>query len=314
MILSLTMTRTEFSYHLHGRFHGSLQSMNDHEDIVNSTVPSTNEDLVSNNCSLQPINIDVQLDKLESDDQRQKYTMITITSVWKKIIVKTDSDDNNSEADEINDSSISFISLNTIQVIFTVPSTIISNESILNRTVFITDIKSNQLLASLNHICFNGSSFIINYSTNQSLPYNMCLYVLISSITLREIFICCTINNNSDDNENQIVGPSISFIMSQSVISLLLMLIINLVQTSRKKNLVNCVGKHFFHNKLITHKNSITILNDSINSEMINDIHLKNFISSSVEEQVLAANDLTSTRDNRRFTHHTLIDIKELAK
>ncbi|CAF0824042.1 unnamed protein product [Rotaria sp. Silwood1] len=288
--------------------------MNYHGDIVNSIVSSTDKKQTSNNCPLHPINIDIAQKKLENDDERQNNTRITITSFWKQIIVKTDGVHNNSEADEINDNSVSFISLNTIQVIFTIPFSIISNGSILNQTVSITDIKSNQLLASSNHICFNGSSFIVNYSTNQSLPYNICLYVLILSITLREIFICRTINNNSDGNENPIVGPSVFFIVSQSVMSLLMMIIIYLVQISRKKNLINRVGQHFVCNNLITHKSSIILLNDAINSEIMHDINLNNFISAPIEEKVLAATDLTSTRNDRRFTHHTLIDMKELIK
>ncbi|CAF0790480.1 unnamed protein product [Rotaria sordida] len=299
--------------------------MSDYDNIENLTLPSTNEDHILNNCSLQPINIDTLQHKIESNDQRENQTMIRMTSSWKQIVVKTDDNHDHSQADddddhddsqtnEINDNLVSFTPLNTIQVIFTIPDIIISNETILNQTIFITDVKSNQLLASLNYICFNGSSFIINYSTNKSLPHDVCLYVLISSIALKEIFICRTINNISNINKGHSDQSSRVFIISQCIVNCLMMIIIYLVHIGRKKNLINRVGQHFLHNKLVTHKNSVIIFHDRINPDIINNIHLNNLISSPIEEQVLAANDLISTRNDRRFTHHALIDVTELTK
>ena len=109
-------------------------------------------------------------------------------------------DTNENDYGETGDHSTSS---NNIQVIFTIPYTV-SNDAILNQTVFITDAVHNQLLATITQMCINGSSIIINYSTNKPLPHNVCLYLVLNmtlSTTIREIFTCRTIGKNASSND-----------------------------------------------------------------------------------------------------------------
>jgi len=283
--------------------------MDDQGNITDSNLDSENEVYPSNACSVQATNIDQPTNKFDSDDQRQHYNILAVHSSWKKILIKNGyqrDDSGENEPDETGSS-------NNIQVIFTIPYTV-SNEAILNHTVFITDPVNNQLLASFTTICINGSSFIINYSTNIPLPHDVCLYLLLNitlSTALTEIITCRTIENNSSSNNEETSdetteGPRPIFIVSQGVIIFIMMFIIYLVDRARNKHLVHHVGQHLFRIKPLARTISNRISNDT------NDIQLNNLISSSVEEQLVTTNDLTPTFNDRNRTKHTLINIKEL--
>ncbi|CAF1276443.1 unnamed protein product [Adineta steineri] len=288
----------------------------------------TNQSVSSNICSLQSINIDTRA----SDTNTFGFT-----SSW--------------QLNTVENTSNSTI-LNIIQIIFTIPYTI-SNNSIFNKTVFITDVVHNQLLASLTNICINGSSFIINYSTTISLPHNICLYLLLnltSSTVLKEIIFCRTIDysyndtsstDNSQTDTNQSVGPSVYFIISQSIIILIMMFTIYAVQTVRKKSLLNRIGQLVIRSRpyktIFGHKTDVRNDNNTDNIPInsanalqvgLNQIVLHRSLASipslhltiptPTEEQVLAANDLTSTiydrRMSRPFINRDLIDVKEFTK
>lgn len=204
-----------------------------------------------------------------------------------------------------------------IQIIFNI-SYSISNGSILNQTIFITNAINNQLIGILTQFCINGSSAIINYSTNKPLPQNVCLYVLLNitpSIALKKIFICRTINNHSsshdydykigdDDDNNESVGLSPLFIIEQGIMSFFMMFIIHLIHANRKKHFVNRIKQFIHHKKLVARANNI----DKINLEITNE---RNFITPSIEEQVLDATDLTTKHNDRKILNHNLIGINE---
>ena len=152
----------------------------------------------SNSCSTQSININTTVSETNTS---LAMNIIQFMSSWKQTIITDDEDST---------------SLNINEVKFTIPYQI-SNESIINKTIFITDIKHHQLIATLTNICINSSSFIINYSTNKSLPHNVCLYLLLNlTISIqREIIFCRTIdgfyNNTPHDTSTattSTVGPS----------------------------------------------------------------------------------------------------------
>jgi len=292
---------------------------------------------------MQSINIDKVVN--ETDIQHSNSTTITtsdmihfISSSKGQVVTNNDENDDHS------------VPLNIIQIMFTIPYNI-SNESILNKTVFITDIRHNQLLASLTNICVNESSFFINYSTIQPLPHTICLYLLLnltSSLTLREIIFCHTIedlyNHTSSSNDtgpdtHSTVGPSGFFILSQCIIILVMMFIIYGVETARQKSLVNRVSQRLFRSRLYitifgnktvvpTRSNTIHVpINPAATLEVgLNLITFNRHLTSlpnhqiitPIEEQVLAASDLTSTMNDRRATRprisRGLIDVKEFTK
>jgi len=313
----------------------SLQSIDD-----NSNHNLINLNISSNICSKQSINIDKTVNKTDIHHSTSP-TITTIdigqfTSSWKREVVTN------------NDHSIL---LNIIQIVFTIPYQI-SNESILNKTIFITEITHYQLLATLTDICFSESSFFVNYSTIQPLPQNICLYLLLnltSSMILREIIFCRTIedlysNNTSLSNDtqsttSQSVGPSEFFILSQCIIILIMMFTIYGVNTARQKNFVDRVNQRLLRNRFYltifgkktvvrtgsravnTSRASATTLQVSLNQIAFHHhlTSLPNYqISLPIEEQVLAANDLTTTINDRRatrpFINRDLIDIKEFTK
>lgn len=304
------ITNNEFHHYRHIR---SLQST-DNRDSASS----------SNSCSIQSINIDTTVPETNTS---LAMNIIQFMSSWKQTIITDDEDST---------------SLNIIEVNFTIPYQI-SNESIINKTIFITDIKHHRLLATLTKICINSSSFIVNYSINKWLPHNICLYLLLNLTvsTQKEIIFCRTIDdfNNSKLHDTSTAttgtgGPSGYFILSQCVIIILMMFIIYAVETARKKSLVNRVSQRLhrsrpyisiFGIKTITRTGSNAI-NTSINpattlqvglNQLVLDRNLAS-IATPIEEQVLAANDLTSTIYDRRASrpslNRDLIDIKEFTK
>jgi hypothetical protein len=307
----------------------SLQSIDDDNNLVNLNI-----------CSTQSINIDKTVNEI--DIHHSTSTTITtidigqFVSSWERDVVTN------------NDHSVS---LNIIQIVFTIPYKI-SNESILNKTVFITDVIHYQLLAILTDVCLSESSFFINYSTIQPLPQNICLYLLLnltSSMILREIIFCRTIedlhNNNTlslndtQSTTNQSVGPSGFFILSQCIIILIMMFTIYGVHTAREKNFLDRVNQRLlrsrpyitiFGKKTVVRTGSRAVNPSSTSATTIqaglNQIafhhrlkSLPNYqINLPIEEQVLAAKDLTSTINDRRATRpcisRDLINVKEFTK
>ncbi|CAF0870436.1 unnamed protein product [Rotaria sp. Silwood1] len=319
-------------------------------DIIRLNVSLTNENSASSNiCLTESINIDTPPTEPNIDPNIQHNTSRTITPVdiiqfvssWKRQIV-TD----NHHDDEQNNYSTP---LNMIQIIFTIPY-IITNNSIYNKTVFVIDVEHSQLLASLTDVCINESSFIINYSTIKPLPHTICLYLLLNltlSTTLREIFFCRTIDDlfnnlsvsHNETETNHSVGPSEFFILSQCIIILIMMFVIYGVQTVRQKDLVNRVSQRLVHSRPYIAifgnrtpvRTSINDVNSSINpattlqrglNHLVFHRNLTSLpnrqISAPIEEQILAASDLTSTIFDRRATrpciNRDLIDVKEFTK
>lgn len=232
-------------------------------------------------------------------------------------------------------------SLNIIQITFTIPYNL-SNQSIVNKTILILDVPHRRLLASINHICFNQSSFFVNYSTYQPLPHDVCLYLLLnltSTMTLKEMIFCRTIEHSPSENSTSSkhpVGPSGFFILSQCIIIFVMMLIIYSVQTAREKNLINRMSERVVHTRAFitvfgnkaamqrsnpdvgmnTISHPATTLQAGLRQMVLN--RQLPFVPSPIEEQVLAANDLTSTINDRRVTRQSinrdLIPIKKLTK
>lgn len=285
LLVNLNSSQSKSPHRLHSR--------DDHGDIVTSNVSSINESCV------QSINIDTA----------KNNQTIPITSFWKPIIPEKDGGESG-ESEEDSTSS------KYIQVIFTIPYTI-SNGSILNLTVSITDPIHNQIIPSLIHICINSSSFIINYLTNQSLPHYICLYVSLLATPLKEIFICRTISKDiqPDDDDDEThdghtgTGPSAIFIVLQCVLILLMMLFICVIEISRKNHIVDRVSKRLFRHPQVRRMAAADILNESINRR-----GTSHEIQLNTEQQVLDANGLTPTHNERRFTNHTLMNITELTK
>ena len=277
----------------------------------NSTETMINHDNTVN-CSMQVVHVDKPRNKRDISYPKEDYVLKFMHSSWQQI-VKTRDDNDEDEFEEINDDPSSL--LNIIQVIFNIPFSL-SNGSILNQTVFITDPIHNQLLGTFNHICINEATVIINYATNKPLPHDVCLYLLFNqteSIALKEIFICRTLNKNisldsSDSHDSH--GPSVIFIISQSIIIIFMMIIICLVQTAREKRVIYRITQHLNRDKSITSIHNIHKFNYTINHQKPNENHSHNFI----EEQVRTATDLTPTRYDRKFTSPTLIDIKEFTR
>ena len=290
-------------------------------------IPSNNDLVNQDSCSIQSINID------HSGDQS---VFIPFSSSWERTIVIED-DDHDGD---------STTSLNIIQITFTIPYQI-SNQTIVNKTVFITDVIHNQLLASLTNFCVYDSSFLVNYSTIQPLPQRICLFLLLnltSSILPREIIFCQTIDDsynstltsgtNTTADTAHSVGPSGFFILSQCIIILLMMFIIYGVQTARQKNLVQRASERIIHSRTYitifgnkrSARASSAVINQTINpattlqaglNQLMFNCRLTS-VSSPIEEQVLAANDLTTTIHDRRATrpsiNRDLINVKEFTK
>jgi hypothetical protein len=302
----------------------------------NNYDPLVNLNISSDICIMQSINIDTPIN--ETDVQHKISTKISDTdimefnSTWEQQIVTQ------------NDAHADSPSLNIISIIFTIPYNI-SDESIVNKTVFIMDTIHNNLLAILTDICYNDSSFFINYSTIQPLPQDICLYLLLnltSSMILREIIFCRTIEDSSVNtssphvDSSHAVGPSGVFIISQCIIILIMMFIIYAVQTARQKNLADRVSQRVFRsrpyiiifgNKATARASSHTSINPATTLQVgLNQLNLhrrltalpNQQVTAAIEEQVLAANDLTSTINDRRVSrpliNRDLIDIKEFTK
>lgn len=136
--------------------------------------------------------------------------------------------------------------ISQVEIIFNIPYSV-SNESIRNQTIFIVDAAENKILKIIDKPCWiNSSSIIVKYSTSKPLFHQICFFLAFNSTIMREIIFCRTIqnpNNNSTINGDQLhgdshaVGPSGFFILSQSIIILIMMLFIFAVQTAREKNL-----------------------------------------------------------------------------
>jgi hypothetical protein len=166
---------------------------------------------------------------------------------------------------------------------------------------------------------------------------------------LREIIFCRTIedlysnntslSNNTQSTTSQSVGPSEFFILSQCIIILIMMFTIYGVNTARQKNFVDRVNQRLLRNRFYltifgkqtvvrtdsrtvnTSRASATTLQVSLNQIAFHHrlTSLPNYqISLPIEEQVLAANDLTTTINDRRatrpFINRDLIDVKEFTK
>ncbi|CAF0999877.1 unnamed protein product [Adineta steineri] len=311
------MKRSEiFSY----RRIRSSRLRDDHSVTENSIVHTTsilNDTL--GKCLTQSTHIDSPKSKIITDNQRENYALLAITSSWNiamgaKTQGRDDSDEHDPDDNEDYDSSETEDHSESIsyQVIFTFPYSI-SNGSILNQTVFITDPIKNHLIASLILICINGSSFIINYSTNQPLPHNVCLFLLLnitSPATIREIFTCQVINANSSNNfeaavDSHAAGPSAVFIIAQGIMIFIMMMIICLAQVFKEKHVVNRVGQHLHQMQMPR-----AVLNGIIQDP--NGIP-RNMRSPSIQDQVLAANDLTTTTTpGTNRPDQALININEL--
>ncbi|CAF3752303.1 unnamed protein product [Adineta steineri] len=311
------MKRSEiFSY----RRIRSSRLRDDHSVTENSIVHTTsilNDTL--GKCLTQSTHIDSPKSKIITDNQRETYALLAITSSW-NIAMGTrsqgrdDSDEHDPDYDEEYGSSETgdHSELHSYQVIFTFPDSI-ENGSILNQTVFITDPIKNHLIASLTLICINGSSFIINYSTNQPLPHNVCLFLLLnitSPATIREIFTCQVINANSSTDfehavESHAAGPSAVFIIAQGIMIFIMMMIICLAQVLKEKHVVNRFGQHLHQMQMPR-----AVLNGIIQDP--NGIP-RNMRSPSIQDQVLAANDLTTTTTpGTNRPDQALININEL--
>jgi hypothetical protein len=152
---------------------------------------------------------------------------------------------------------------------------------------------------------------------------------------LREIIFCRTIEysyNSLLENSTtiQTVGPSGFFILSQCIIILIMMFIIYGVQTVRQKNLLHRASERFirsrpyisiFGNKTIGCRSNVAINPSTTLQAGLNQIIFNRCLTSitaPIEEQVLAANDLTTTIHDRRTTrpsiNRDLIDVKEFTK
>ncbi|CAF0782659.1 unnamed protein product [Adineta ricciae] len=222
--------------------------------------------------------------------------------------------DDSREQDSSESSSHS-ASSDTIRLVFTIPYAV-ENGSIVNRTLVITDAHDDQITPLFSYVCVNGSSFLVHYITEKALPHYVCLNLLLnltSSRQLKEIYMCQTVSKNvsSHDDHDSDKGhgdiPSFIFIVSQGVIILVMMLIISLVHSVRRRNLANCVGQHLRNLPLA----------QAIRNSMLRDESppaLRSHRSASIGRQVLAATDLTATGNDRPSTDYALINIKELTK
>lgn len=321
----------------------SIEPTDQHSQIITNE-SSTNEHDI---CPAEPINIDTLTSTSHADSNHQETTSTPITTInimnfvstWERKDVP-DVDDHHNNENHNNNS----VPINIIQITFTIPYEI-TNEFIQNKTIFIIDASHNQLLASLTDICINESSFIINYSTVTPLPHNICLYLLLSqplSTTEREIIFCRTIvdtNNNESSNTNETdhghnSGPSEFFILSQCIIILIMMFIIYGVHTARQKNLVNRVSQRVVRSRpyivLFSNRRAMSAdANGSVNPATTLESGLNRLvfhrqlaaltnIAKPIEEQVLAASDLTSTSYDRRASkinsNRDLLNVKELTR
>jgi hypothetical protein len=243
--------------------------------------------------------IDCPSQSIDDDSRSQSMDIDLPQSRLEKSIEIETSALSSSESEE--DSDDHPIRINHIQVTFTIPYSI-SNDSILNETVFIIDLTHNQLIQTLISICINQSSFHIDYFTNVSLPHNVCLYLLLNMTNSKEIFLCRTIqkkfssmHDDHDDDHHEMDHisnvPGVIFVVIQSVIILIMMLIISMVYTVKNRRSVGTTRR---------------VTNVIISEE--------DFILSPIEEQVLAATDLTTIHKDHIFTNHNLNNIKKLTK
>ncbi|UJR10332.1 hypothetical protein I4U23_014538 [Adineta vaga] len=276
---------------------------------------------VSHKCLIQAMDTEKSKHTIKYQNQNQTLSFITAMSSRQKVAIskyseRDDSHDDSDESNESDESSDHSSLSNNIQVIFSIPY-VVEDGSIVNQTLFITDAHNDQIVPSLSYICVNGSSFIVNYMTNKELPHNVCLYLLLnltSMSTLREIFTCHTIisnissNDDHDTNGKHAVGPSFIFIISQSVIILLMMVFISLVHNARNNRLANRLGQHLLRNIPIPQTIRNSILREPDRTDIIR------HRSPSIGQQVLSAVDLTTTQTDRTPNDHTLIDITELTK
>ena len=295
--------------------------------------PSATDQPSSTGCSLQTIDIDALSNGTSATDEILGYV-----SSWQRKPQTGESDDESSHP------------LKSIEIAFTIPYTI-APSSVLNQTVFITDVAHNQLLAALSNLCWNGSSFIVYYASIKALPHNICLYLVLNqslSTVPREIVFCRTI----DDSQNPLspsssqegdgshtVGPSQFFILSQCIIILIMMFIIFIVQTARQKSLVHRVSQRLsrsrpykvvFGHKAMAHANGTSTNHTAISSATTLRAGLNQIVfprqrtassddlDGSLDKQDLSAADLTSTVTSRSgarpYGNRDLINVKEFTK
>lgn len=180
----------------------------------------------------------------------------------------------------------------TIQMIFTIPYSF-SRESIVNETVVITNPITGENLPSIVQIGVNHSSVFIDYSTSQPFPHKICLFLLLNVSILREMIFCEMISQDSPSSDNHRSGPGVIFIVSQSVIILLMMFIIALGHKATQKRLPSRLRQYFQRTK---------------------EDPSTNFIPTPIEQIVIVTTDLTLLNPDRKYTSATLIDIKEFTK
>ena len=236
--------------------------------------------------------------------------------------------------------------LTEITISFSIPETL-SNESIENLTVYIIDGTSKKLLGLIDQLCIdNSSSFTIKYSTANPLPHDICLHLILSQTALSDrsrILFCRTINgskneSSTDENhsidEGHAVGPSGLFILSQTIIILVMMFIIFAVQTARDKKLADRFReriKQTWPYKIVSRiRNPSQIDGNDVEESAVNPsrtlqaglnrLAFLKFAAQHVpiEQQVLGANDLSTTLNERHSTriclNRDLIDVKEFTK
>ena len=237
-----------------------------------------------------------------ADDNSTCFVQINGSNTMKNNFNHSRGDDDDDDLSEEVDAHTP--GKNDVRMIFILPYSF-SRESILNQTVFITDRLNSRILPPFIDICMNESSFFISYSTNQSLPHNVCLYLLLNltTTTSRELFLCRMINGKSSLSMNRMssndhnVGPGVIFILLQGVIIVIMMCMIAIGHRAREKHVVSRIRQYFSRTKSNDQATNIT-----------------EFISPPIEQLVLAATDLTSTSEDRKYTNHTLIDIREFTK
>ncbi|CAF0947413.1 unnamed protein product [Didymodactylos carnosus] len=305
--------------------------------MLSKDVPVSSISIANDTCSQNPINIDQNTDDTDHDVEQHDQPITSDTYQFSSIWEKDPSSVDNSEEDDDR---------STIEIQFYIPYVLNDPNSILNHTIYIRGGLDNHLLSTITEICINStSSFSIKYTTTKPLPHNICLYLVINVTTIREIFLCRTIDDtdSSDDdhasdnghgsNDSHAIGPSPFFILSQCVIILIMMLIIYAVQTAREKRIFNRIKHNLMNSRpfsaafrgdrqaMATAASRQSLQLGLRNFDLRNPSAVANALNNRavpIEEQVLAANDLTQTAGQRKqslqFLKPDLMDVKEFTK
>ncbi|CAF1397864.1 unnamed protein product [Adineta ricciae] len=281
----------------------SHRAADDHNDEENGYLAIPEGTYVSDTCLIQTAG---------TKNSQKKFKIVSSS---RKSSGKHHFQRDDSREQDSSESSSHSTSSDTIRLVFTIPYAV-ENGSIVNRTLIITDANDDKITPFFSYVCVNGSSFLVHYITDKALPHYVCLYLLLhltSARQLKEIYMCQTVSKNisshddHDDDKGHGDMPSFIFILSQAVIILVMMLIISLVHSARRRNLADCVGQHLRN----------LPLPQAIRSSMLRDESppaLRSHRSVSIGRQVLAATDLTATENDRPSTDYALINIKELTK